>query len=191
MDLKLDGKIALITGSSKGIGEAVARVLAREGAIVIVHGRDKTKTEEVAHDIIAQGGHAYAVTGDLTNEDEVQRLVDEAQAFVKPVEIVINNAGGSGGDGGLGLDAPRDLGDRLRPECSCGREGHHPPLAKHAGSEMGKDRQHFQPCGVDASIQEAGLCGSQGSNDRNDRLPREGRCEGWHHGKHRFAWNDP
>jgi 3-oxoacyl-[acyl-carrier protein] reductase len=96
MDLKLDGRVTLVTGSSKGIGEAVVRGLAREGGIVIVHGRNKTKTEEVAHDIIAQGGRAYVVIGDLTKENEVQRLVDEAQAFVKPVEIVINNAGGSG-----------------------------------------------------------------------------------------------
>jgi 3-oxoacyl-[acyl-carrier protein] reductase len=96
MDLKLDGRVALVTGSSKGIGEGVARGLAREGAIVIVHGRNKTRTEEVAHDIIAQGGCAYVVIGDLTNDDEVQRLVDEAQACVKPVEILINNAGGSG-----------------------------------------------------------------------------------------------
>lgn len=96
MDLKLDGKVALVTGSSKGIGEGVARGLAREGAIVIVHGRNKTRTEEVAHDISAQGGRAYAVIGDLTNDDEVQQLIDEAQSFVKPIEIVINNAGGSG-----------------------------------------------------------------------------------------------
>lgn len=96
MDLKLDGKIALITGSSKGIGEGIARGLAREGAIVIVHGRDKTKTEEVAHDIVTEGGRAYAVFGDLTNDDDVQRLVNDAQASVKPVEILINNAGGSG-----------------------------------------------------------------------------------------------
>lgn len=96
MDLKLDGKAALVTGSSKGIGEGVARGLAREGAIVIVHGRNKARTEEIAHDIIAQGGRAYAVTGDLTIEDEVQRLADEARAFVKPVGIVVNNAGGSG-----------------------------------------------------------------------------------------------
>jgi NAD(P)-dependent dehydrogenase (short-subunit alcohol dehydrogenase family) len=96
MDLKLDGRVALVTGSSKGIGEGVAWRLAREGAIVIVHGRNKTKTEEVAHDIITQGGRAYVVIGDLTNDDEVQRLVDEAQGFVKPVEILINNAGGSG-----------------------------------------------------------------------------------------------
>ncbi|PRD43580.1 3-oxoacyl-ACP reductase [Phyllobacterium phragmitis] len=96
MDLKLDGKVALVTGSSKGIGEGVARGLAREGAIVIIHGRNRLKAEEVAHDISVEGGRAHVVIGDLTNEDEVQRLVDEAQAFVNPVEIVINNAGGSG-----------------------------------------------------------------------------------------------
>jgi 3-oxoacyl-[acyl-carrier protein] reductase len=96
VDLKLDGKIALVTGSSKGIGEAIAKGLAREGAIVIVHGRNKTSTEEVAHDIVTQGGRAYSVFGDLTNDDDVQALVNDAQAFVKPVEILINNAGGSG-----------------------------------------------------------------------------------------------
>jgi NAD(P)-dependent dehydrogenase (short-subunit alcohol dehydrogenase family) len=96
VDLKLEGKIALVTGSSKGIGEGIARGLAREGVVVIVHGRDKVKAEEVAHDIVAQGGRAYVVTGDLTRDEDVDRLVREAQAFVRPVEIVINNAGGSG-----------------------------------------------------------------------------------------------
>ncbi|MFP3547158.1 SDR family NAD(P)-dependent oxidoreductase [Rhizobium sp. SIMBA_035] len=96
MDLKLDGKIALVTGSSKGIGEGIAHGLAREGAIVIVHGRDKAKTERVAHDIAGKGGRAYVAIGDLTREDDVQRLVDEAQAFERPVEILVNNAGGSG-----------------------------------------------------------------------------------------------
>ncbi len=96
MDLKLDGKVALVTGSSKGIGEGIAKGLAREHAIVIVHGRDKTKTEEVAHDIVAAGGRAYVVVGDLTRDDEVQRLIEDAQGFVTPVEILVNNAGGSG-----------------------------------------------------------------------------------------------
>ncbi|AUW46021.1 SDR family NAD(P)-dependent oxidoreductase [Rhizobium leguminosarum] len=96
MDLKLEGKVALVTGSSKGIGEGVAKGLAREGTIVIIHGRNKAKTEDVAHDIVAQGGHAYAVVGDLTHDDEVQRLVADAQAFVRPVDILVNNAGGSG-----------------------------------------------------------------------------------------------
>ena len=96
MDLKLEGMVALVTGSSKGIGEEVARGLAREGAIVIVHGRDKAKTEQVANDIICQGGRAHTVIGDLTHEDDVERMIDEAQALVKPIGIVINNAGGSG-----------------------------------------------------------------------------------------------
>lgn len=96
MDLKLDGRVALVTGSSKGIGEGVAKGLAREGVIVIVHGRNKIKTEEVAHDIVKNGGRAFAVTGDLTNDDDVQRLVGEAQALTNPIEIVVNNAGGSG-----------------------------------------------------------------------------------------------
>jgi NAD(P)-dependent dehydrogenase (short-subunit alcohol dehydrogenase family) len=96
MDLKLDGKVALITGSSKGIGEAIARGLAREKAIVVVHGRDRTQAERVAHDIRAQGGQAHAVAGDLTIDDDVQRLVDEAQTLAGPIDILVNNAGGGG-----------------------------------------------------------------------------------------------
>lgn len=96
MDLELDGKVALVTGSSKGIGEAIARGLAREGAVVLVHGRDTVKTEAVAGDIVAKGGRAHAVTGDLTDDDEVARLVAAAEAVAGPVEILVNNAGGSG-----------------------------------------------------------------------------------------------
>lgn len=97
MDLKLDDKAALITGSSNGIGEAVARGLAREKAIVIVHGRDRVKAEQVAKEIVADGGRAHAVVGDLTIDADVERLVAEAQALVGPIGIVVNNAGGSGG----------------------------------------------------------------------------------------------
>jgi NAD(P)-dependent dehydrogenase (short-subunit alcohol dehydrogenase family) len=96
MDLKLDGKIALITGSSKGIGEAIARGLAREKAIVIVHGRDKGQTQRIAGEIRAQGGRAHCVVADLTVDEEVQRMVEEAQALAGPIDILVNNAGGSG-----------------------------------------------------------------------------------------------
>lgn len=95
MDLQLEGKVALVTGSSKGIGEGIARGLAREGAVVIVHGRDRAKTEAVAGDIVASGGRAQAVVGDLTVDDEVARLIEAAQA-AGPVEILVNNAGGAG-----------------------------------------------------------------------------------------------
>src|SRR5437868_9465806 len=96
MDLKLDGKVALITGSSKEIGEAIARGLAREKAVVVVHGRSRNEAERVAKDISSLGGQTHAVVGDLTDDDEVQRLVGEAQALAGPINILINNAGGSG-----------------------------------------------------------------------------------------------
>jgi 3-oxoacyl-[acyl-carrier protein] reductase len=88
MDLKLDGKVALITGSSKGIGEAIARGLAGEKAIVVVHGRDRSQAEMVAYNISAHGGRAYVVVGDLTIDDDVQRLVNEAQALAGPIDIL-------------------------------------------------------------------------------------------------------
>ena len=138
VDLKLDGRVALVTGSSKGIGEGVARGLAREGAIVIVHGRNKVKTEEVAHDIIAQGGHAYAVTGDLTNEDEVQRLVDEAQAFAAPVGIVINNAGGSGNPEDWASSRPETWAAGYDRNVLAAKPGLQIHLRRHERMEMGQ-----------------------------------------------------
>lgn len=96
MDLQLDGKKALVTGSSKGIGEAIARKLAAEHAIVIVHGRDRALAQKVADDIIALGGRAHVVSGDLTHDDAVRRLVEQAEQFAGPIDILVNNAGGSG-----------------------------------------------------------------------------------------------
>lgn len=97
MDLLLDGKTALVTGSSKGIGEAIARKLASEGAIVIVHGRDRVQTEKVAAEIITLGGRAHAVIGDLTDDRQVKRLIDDAEGLAGAIDILVNNAGGSGG----------------------------------------------------------------------------------------------
>jgi NAD(P)-dependent dehydrogenase (short-subunit alcohol dehydrogenase family) len=96
MDLQLSGKTALVTGSSKGIGEAIARTLAREGATVIVHGRDREQTRKVANDIVSDGGRAFAVFGDLTEDREVRRLIEDAEQFCGAIDILVNNAGGSG-----------------------------------------------------------------------------------------------
>jgi NAD(P)-dependent dehydrogenase (short-subunit alcohol dehydrogenase family) len=96
MDLQLNSKTALVTGSSKGIGEAIAVALAREGASVVVHGRDGTQTERVVNAIVANGGRACAVLGDLTLDEAVERLVSEAEAHFGAISILVNNAGGSG-----------------------------------------------------------------------------------------------
>jgi 3-oxoacyl-[acyl-carrier protein] reductase len=96
MDLQLEDKAALVTGSSKGIGEAIAMALAREGVRVVVHGRDRAQTDRVADAIASKGGQAFAVLGDLAHDDEVERLVAEAQERTGGIDILINNAGGSG-----------------------------------------------------------------------------------------------
>jgi NAD(P)-dependent dehydrogenase (short-subunit alcohol dehydrogenase family) len=108
MDLGLQGRKALVTGSSKGIGEAIARKLAAEGAVVVVHGRDRDLAKRVADDIVANGGQASVVIGDLTNDDDVERLTGEANASCGPIDIVVNNAGGSGGSS--------ESWERSRPE---------------------------------------------------------------------------
>ncbi|WP_353069891.1 SDR family NAD(P)-dependent oxidoreductase [Tunturibacter empetritectus] len=96
MELQLHGKRALVTGSSKGIGEAIARFLAVEGAIVLVHGRDREMTEHVVASIVGHGGQAHPVTGDLTDDRAVKRLITAAEDIVGSVDILVNNAGGSG-----------------------------------------------------------------------------------------------
>lgn len=96
MDLQLDGKKVLVTGSSKGIGAGIANKFALEGAIVIVHGRDRIQADQVAHAIVRQGGRAHVVLGDLTDDRAVERLLNEASRHAGAIDILVNNAGGSG-----------------------------------------------------------------------------------------------
>ncbi len=85
----LQGQRALVTGATSGIGRAVALQLAREGADVIVHGRDATRGAEVVEEITATGGSGRFVAADLATADGVQHLASE----VGDVDILVNNAG--------------------------------------------------------------------------------------------------
>jgi 3-oxoacyl-[acyl-carrier protein] reductase len=89
MDLQLKGKRALVTGSSIGIGKAIAQALAAEGAAVAVHGRDRKRADLVAHEITAAGGEAVVVLGDLTSDEDVSRLTEEAQGLLGGVDILV------------------------------------------------------------------------------------------------------
>jgi NAD(P)-dependent dehydrogenase (short-subunit alcohol dehydrogenase family) len=93
MDLGLTGKAALVTGSSAGIGQAVARGLAREGRHVIVHGRDRVGTETVAKAIHDSGGTAAGVVGDLATDEGALNVFNAATAAYGGIDILINNAG--------------------------------------------------------------------------------------------------
>ncbi|MFE2431693.1 SDR family NAD(P)-dependent oxidoreductase [Streptomyces sp. NPDC059373] len=91
----LRDQVALITGSSRGIGAAVATLFAGEGARVVVHGRDAKALESVRAHIEATGGQVLAVTADLTRFDEVEAMRERIEAGFGPVDILVANAGGS------------------------------------------------------------------------------------------------
>ena len=93
MDLGLEGKRALVTGSSSGIGEAIAKALAQEGARVVVHGRNERSAARVAEEIARSGGTAFVATGDLQTDAGAGRVVDQALADLGGIDILINNAG--------------------------------------------------------------------------------------------------
>ena len=91
---KLEGKVAIVTGSSQGIGRAIAERLAREGAKTLInYSGNKTGAEECVKAIEAAGGEAVAVRGDVARTDEVFGIFEACiDAFGKP-DILVNNAG--------------------------------------------------------------------------------------------------
>jgi NAD(P)-dependent dehydrogenase (short-subunit alcohol dehydrogenase family) len=105
MDLNLKGRQALVTGSSSGIGEAIARMLAEEGAAVVVHGRNRERAEKVAKQI----GAAGTAIGDLSTDEGAAAVHGEARAALGGnIEILVNNAGGS--STGNTSKGPLDIG---------------------------------------------------------------------------------
>jgi NAD(P)-dependent dehydrogenase (short-subunit alcohol dehydrogenase family) len=88
-DPELDGQRALVTGATAGLGRAIALQLAREGAEVIVHGRDPERGAQVVEQVEAAGGTARFVAADISDPESVERLAREAG----DVDILVNNAG--------------------------------------------------------------------------------------------------
>ena len=89
----LEGKVAVVTGSSRGIGRAIAQGLASAGAAVTVNGRDPETTQSVAGAIAAAGGKSLAVPADISKAEDVGRLIDVTVGTFGRLDIVINNAG--------------------------------------------------------------------------------------------------
>jgi len=89
----LAGRVALVTGSGRGIGKAIAEALAREGAHVVLTGRTASQVEQAALAIRGSGAQAKAVLADITDESDVARLVDETLKINGSVDVLVNNAG--------------------------------------------------------------------------------------------------
>jgi NAD(P)-dependent dehydrogenase (short-subunit alcohol dehydrogenase family) len=92
MNMRVKGKVAIVTGAAAGIGRATAYVLAREGASVVVAGHRREGAEKIAEDIKKSGGRALAVKTDISKEDEVNHMVDRAIDAFGRVDIMVNNA---------------------------------------------------------------------------------------------------
>ena len=94
MDLGLEGKLALVTGSHRGTGSVIAKALAREGALVAVHGPAAGSQRATLDAIAAIGGDAFALSGDITTDEGAAQVAAELATRGRGVDILINNQGG-------------------------------------------------------------------------------------------------
>lgn len=106
---QLDGKVALVTGASRGIGRGIAQRLAGEGARVAVnYARSKDAAESCVAEIKAAGGDAFALAGDVTDIASIEAMFAQLKSLTPHLDILVNNAGGGGG-GPVGTVKPEQF----------------------------------------------------------------------------------
>lgn len=93
MTRRFEGRVAVVTGGAKGIGLAISRRFAAEGASVVLSGRDKEALDRAAADIISEGGAALAVTADAATAGDAERLCEATLGAFGKADILVNNAG--------------------------------------------------------------------------------------------------
>lgn len=98
---RVSGRVAIVTGSGQGIGRAVGRVLAGEGAAVLLASRTASRVEQVAADIVAAGGRARAIACDVLDVDQIAAAVAACLETFGPPDILVNNAQGGHKGGGI------------------------------------------------------------------------------------------
>jgi NAD(P)-dependent dehydrogenase (short-subunit alcohol dehydrogenase family) len=94
---RLDGRVAIVTGGTGGIGSRLSAALAGVGARVVVHGRDEARASAILQGLRDGGAEAIFVKGDVTRRAEADRLVDEALSTFERVDIIVNTVGGGAG----------------------------------------------------------------------------------------------
>ncbi|MGL5437940.1 MAG: SDR family NAD(P)-dependent oxidoreductase [Lachnospiraceae bacterium] len=105
--MRLEGKVAVITGASSGIGYETAKIFAKEGAKVVLVARRKDRLDALEADIKAAGGDALAIGADVTKQDDCEFVIEETKKAYGGVDVLVNNAG---------------IGDRHMPIDQCSTE---------------------------------------------------------------------
>lgn len=106
-DFRLDGKVAVVTGGSRGIGRAIAEAFLAAGAVVTISARGQEALDSAAEDLSSRGGQVLAVSADMTDPAQVQMMVDRTVETYGGIDVLVNNAGA----------APfMSTIDRIRPE---------------------------------------------------------------------------
>ena len=90
-----EGKVTVVTGSSRGIGADIARAFAEHGAKVVLNGRDESALAAVRESIVQSGGQAISVAADVTRPADIERLREETERALGPIDILVLNAGGN------------------------------------------------------------------------------------------------
>lgn len=91
--MKLNGKVAIVTGASSGMGKEIAQLFAQEGAKVFALARRKEKLEELQKEVVGRGQTLEIFSADVSNEDDINRAIDAVQEIFGSVDILVNNAG--------------------------------------------------------------------------------------------------
>jgi gluconate 5-dehydrogenase len=111
---RLDGRVAIVTGGTGGIGSRLCQALARVGAYVVVHGRDQQRAEALARRLSNEGGVASAAVGDMTRRPDADRVVETALANYGRVDAIVTTVGGGAGTAlHPAEEYPEDAWDRI------------------------------------------------------------------------------
>ncbi len=138
LEINLKGKVAVVTGSSSGLGRSIAQFLSQAGASVVINYRkEKDKADEVTQEIIQGGGKAICVQADVSKKEDVKHLFEMADQELGPVDILVNNAGIDGKRQMCGDDDPdeweRVISINLLGPYYCAREAVKRMIPKKSG----------------------------------------------------------
>ncbi|WP_086478155.1 MULTISPECIES: L-fucose dehydrogenase [Arenibacter] len=172
MDLHLKDKVIIVTGGSKGIGHGISLVLAQEGAIPVIVGRDKASMEQVVAEIKESGGKAFYTTAELTDPEQCKLAVERTLAEFGRIDGLVNNAGindGVGLESGNYADFLQSINRNLT---------HYYLMAHHALPELKKTEGAIVNIGSKTSVTgQGGTSGYAAANGGRNALTREWAVE--------------